>query len=120
MNGFMPYTSSFIGATGQYPIYDYINSNITNTSNYVLLTSNHLDSDMFLNSNILQTQIYGTSNLIYKDDNKNTIVKITAQNPYYPLTGEPKEMRFQNVNGDYITKITQTGESFVYHPRLGA
>jgi hypothetical protein len=116
MNGFMPYTSSFIGATGQYPIYDYINSNITNTSNYVLITSNHLDSDMFLNSNILQTQIYGTSNLIYKDDNKNTIVKITAQNPYYPLTGEPKEMRFQNVNGDYITKITQTGELFVYHP----
>jgi hypothetical protein len=127
MNGFMPYTSSFIGATGQYPIYDYINSNITDTSNYVLITSNILNSNiyfnsnvlnsnMYFNSNILQTQVTKTSNLIYKDDNLNTIVKLTAQNPQYPLIGQPKEIRFQNVNGDYITKINQTGELFVYHP----
>jgi len=116
MNGFMPYTSSFIGATGQYPIYDYINSNITDTSNYVSISSNVLNSNIYFNSNILQTQITKTSNLIYKDDDLNTIVKLTAQNPQYPLIGQPKEIRFQNVNGDYITKINQTGELFVYHP----
>ena len=57
MNGFMPYTSSFIGATGQYPIYDYINSNITDTSNYVLITSNILNSNIYFNSNVLNSNM---------------------------------------------------------------
>ena len=70
---------------------------------------------IYFNSNVLQTQIYNTSNLIYKDDNLNTIVKLTAQNPFYPL-GQSKEIQFQNINGDCITKINQTGELFVYHP----
>jgi hypothetical protein len=131
MNGFMPYTSSFVGATGQYPINDYINSNMTDTSNYVLITSNVLNSNIYFNSNILnsniyfnsnilQTQITKTSNLIHKDDTLNTIVKLTAQNAQYPFTGQPKEIRFHNVNGDYITKINPTGESFVHHPTTPA
>ena len=115
MNG-NPYTSSFIGATNSYPIYDFINSNITNASNYTFNTSNVLELHSFNTSNTLQTQITATCNLIFKDDNLNTIVRISAQNPQYPLIGNPIEMRFQNVNNEYITKITQTGELFVYHP----
>ena len=119
MNG-NPYTSSFIGATNQYPIYDYINSNIISTSNYTLDTSNilelHSSNYTIANSNILQTQITGTCNLVYKDNDCNTILRISAQNIYYPISGNPIEMRFQNVENKYITKITQTGELFVYHP----
>jgi hypothetical protein len=127
----MPYTSSFVGATGQYPMYDYLNSNMTDTSIYVLSTSNVLNSNIYLssnilnssiyfNSNILQTQITKTSNLIHKVDSLNTIAKLTAQNPQYPFTGQPQEIRFHNINGDYITKINQTGESFVHHPTTPA
>ena len=115
MNG-NPYTTNFIGSTGLYPIQDYINSNISNTSNYVLNTSNILELNIDNTSNILQTQITATSNLIYKDNDLNTIVRISAQNPLYPTSGNPVEMRFLNVNNEYLTKIIQTGELFVYHP----
>ena len=115
MNG-NPYTTTYIGSTGIYPIQDYINSNITNTSNYVLNTSNILELHSSNSSNFLQTQITGTCNLVYKDNDCNTILRISAQNIYYPISGNPVEMRFQNVENKYITKITQTGELFVYHP----
>jgi hypothetical protein len=58
--------------------------------------------------------------LIHKDDSLNTVVKLTAQNPQYPFRGHPKEIRFHNVSGDYITKINQTGELFVHHPTTPA
>ncbi len=93
---------------------------INNTSNFVLSTSNILEqnssNNIAISANFLQTQITNTCNLIYKDANKNTIVKMTAQNPFYPAFGNPIETQFQNVNGDYITKIIQTGELMVYHP----
>lgn len=115
MNGYT-FDTNFIGATGQYPIYDYI----TNTSNilqsYSVNSSNILQLNISNSSNILQDQIAATTNLIYKDDNSNTIVRISAQNVYYPDSGNPVEMRFQTVENNYITKITQTGELFVYHP----
>ena len=63
MNGYMPYTSSFVGATGQYPIYDYVNSNIYYTSNTLTVYSSN---NVLETSNVLQTQITKTSNLIYK------------------------------------------------------
>ena len=126
MNAY-PYTTNFIGATGEYPINEYINKVEINSSNFTLLNSNILntkiiDTSNILNtkiidtSNILQGQITATSNLIYKDEDRNTIVKISAQNPEYPLIGNPVEMRFQNVNNEYLTKIIQTGELYVYHP----
>ena len=126
MNAY-PYTANFIGATGEYPINEYINKVEINSSNFTLLNSNILNTKIFdtsniLNtktidtSNILQGQITATSNLIYKDEDRNTIVKISAQNPEYPLIGDPVEMRFQNVNNEYLTKIIQTGELYVYHP----
>ena len=52
MNG-NPYTSSFIGATNSYPIYDFINSNITNASNYTSNTSNILNKK--IDDNIFAT-----------------------------------------------------------------
>ena len=115
MNG-NPYTSSWIGATAQYPIYEYANLLDSNQSNFVTNTSNILEIHSAISSNNLQTQIQATCNLIYKDADRNTIVKISAQNPQYPLIGNPIEMQFQNVNGSYLTKIIQTGELYVYHP----
>lgn len=126
MNAY-PYTANFVGATGEYPINEYINKVDINASNFTLLnsniintkiidTSNILNTKIIDTSNILQDQIIATSNLIQRDENRNTIVRISAQNPQYPLIGDPIEMRFQNVNNEYITKIIQTGELFVYHP----
>ena len=114
MNGYYQSTN-FIGALGEYPIYNYINSIDSNSSNFITITSNILQNNIAYTSNFLQTQITNTCNLIYKDNNLNTIVCISAQNPFYPI-GDPVEMRFVNVNGNYLTKITQTGELFVYHP----
>jgi hypothetical protein len=130
MNG-NPYTSSWIGATQQYPIYEYANLLDSNQSNFVTKTSNILHNEIVSTSNILeihssnniaiasnnlQIQINATCNLIYKDADRNTIVRISAQNPQYPLIGNSVEMQFQNVNGNYLTKIIQTGELYVYHP----
>ena len=120
MNG-NPYSPSWIGATGQYPIYDYVNqvaSEVSsNSSNFTISNSNILETHLAHSSNILQTQITATGNLIYKDENRNTVIKITAQDSLYPLPGhDPVEMYFQTLNGSYNTKITQSGELMVYHP----
>ena len=115
MNG-NPYTANWIGATAQYPIYEYINKVGSNSSNFTINTSNIIENHLYNTSNILQTQIKETSNLIHKDENSNTIIRITAQNPYYPISGDPIELYFKNVNGDTKTKINQDGELMVYHP----
>ena len=44
MNG-NPYTSSWIGATQQYPIYEYANLLDSNQSNFVTKTSNILHNE---------------------------------------------------------------------------
>ena len=115
MNG-NPYTANWIGATAQYPIYEYINKVGSNSSNFTINTSNIIENHLYNTSNILQTQIKETSNLIHKDENSNTIIRITAQNPFYPNSGDPVELYFKNVNGDTKTKINQDGELMVYHP----
>jgi len=84
-----------------------INSNIN--SNYTFNSSNAL-------SNFIQPQLNERSNLIYRDSDLNTIVKLTSTNPYYPAYGEQKEMRFHNALNQYKTKINQEGELEVYHP----
>ena len=90
MNG-MPYTFGYIGATSQYPIYDYINLIDSNSSNFIMTqinsSSNFLEQYSSNSANILQTQITNTCNLIYKDGNLNTVIRISAQNPYYPISG---------------------------------
>jgi len=88
----------------------------SNSSNFTINTSNIIENHLYNTSNILQTQIKETSNLIHKDENSNTIIRITAQNPYYPISGDPIELYFKNVNGDTKTKINQDGELMVYHP----
>jgi hypothetical protein len=45
MNG-NPYTSSWIGATQQYPIYEYANLLDSNQSNFVTKTSNTLHNEV--------------------------------------------------------------------------
>ena len=79
----MPYTFGYIGATSQYPIYDYINLIDSNSSNFIMTqinsSSNFLEqysSNFTINTaNILQTQITNTCNLIYKDGNLNTVIR---------------------------------------------
>jgi hypothetical protein len=125
MNG-NPYSSHWIGATGEYPIYDYVNVVSLNSSNFTLSNSNILETHLTNTSNILQTQITAssniitaTSNIIHTDKDSNVIIRLVAQNPYYPLyplTEKPIEMLFQTTDGDVITKITQDGELMVYHP----
>jgi len=83
-----------------------INSNLN--SNYTFNSSNNL-------SNLIQPQLNERSNLIYRDSNLNTIVKLTSRNPYYPIFGEQKEMRFHNALNEYKTKIDQDGNFQVYH-----
>ena len=58
MNG-NPYTSSWIGATAQYPIYDYINEVSSNSSNFTIY-----------NSNILETHSSNFTNSLRYDMNK--------------------------------------------------
>ena len=122
MNG-NPYSPSWIGATGQYPIYDYVNqvaSEVSsNSSNFTISNSNILETHLANTSNILQTQITATSDIIHTDNNSNVIIRLVAQNPNYhnyPLTETPKEMLFETTEGEVKTKITQDGELMVYHP----
>lgn len=91
-----------------------INSNFTFISsnlniNFTTFSSNQL-------SNLIQPQLDERSNLIYRDSNFNTIVKLTTQNPYYPIYGEQKEMRFHTAENEYITKLNQEGGLEIYHP----
>jgi hypothetical protein len=115
MNG-NPYTANWIGATAQYPIYEYINKVGNKSSNFTTSTSNIIENHLYNTRNKLQIKITETSNLIHKDENSNTIIRITAQNPYYPISGDPVELHFKNVNGDTKTKINQDGYLMVYHP----
>ena len=97
MNGSFPYTSSWIGSLGEYPIYEYIKNSESTSSNFTINTSN-----------TLETQITNTSKLIYKDNSSNTVINITAQNPFYllhPLTETPIEIYFKTFDGSIKTKI---------------
>ena len=118
MNG-NPYSSHWIGATGEYPIFDYVNLISSNSSNFTILNSNILETHLYDTRESLQLQINKTSNLIYTDNNSNVIIKLIAQNPnyqYYPLTETPIEMLFTTTEGEVKTKINQDGELMVYHP----
>lgn len=93
------------------------NSNIL--SNSIKIDSNILSNNIQISSNslsnLLQPQIYKTSNLIYTDDSNNTIIKLRAQNPFYPVL-EGKELRFHTAIDEYKVRMIQTGELEVYHP----
>jgi len=83
------------------------NSNIN--SNFTIYSSNAL-------SNFIQPQLDERSNLIYRDNDLNTIVKLTSKNPFYPAYGAQKELRFHNADNEYKTKLNQKGEIEIYHP----
>jgi hypothetical protein len=84
-----------------------INSNIN--SNYTFNSSNAL-------SNFIQPQLNERSNLIYRDNDLNTIVKLTSQNVFYPAYGEQKFINFYTAENECNTRINQEGELEVYHP----
>ncbi len=99
MNGSFLYTSSWIGSLGEYPIYEFIKNSESNPSNFTINASNILESHSSnfttKNSNSLQTQITNTNKLIFKDNDCNTNINITAINrnyPLYPLTEKPIEL----------------------------
>ena len=75
MNG-NPYSSHWIGAKGEYPIYDYINEVSSNSSNFTILNSNILETHLYDTSESLQLQINKISNLIHIDENSNVIIKM--------------------------------------------
>ena len=83
-----------------------INSNIN--SNYTSNSSNIL-------SNLIKIEVDQRSNLIYKDSNLDTIVKLTAQNPFYPV-GEQNFLKFYTAENECKTRINQEGQLEVYHP----
>ena len=56
MNG-MPYTPSYIGALGEYPIYEYVNILDSNQSNFTITTSNVLEQGSYSRDIILQNNI---------------------------------------------------------------
>lgn len=89
-------------------------------SNYTFISSNsNIDFTTYSCnqlSNLIQPQLDERSNLIYKDSNLNTIVKLTAQNPFYPISGDQKEIRFYTAENEHITRINQEGGLEVYHP----
>jgi hypothetical protein len=123
MNGSFPYTSLWIGSLGEYPMYEFIKNSGSNSSNFTINTSNTLsntlESHSSNTSNILQTQIINTNKLIFKYNDCNTNIYITAINrnyPFYPLTEKPIELFFNPYEGHSITKINQSGELMVYHP----
>ncbi len=60
----------------------------SNSSNFTILNSNILETHLYDTSESLQLQINKTSNLIYTDNNSNVIIKVIiikliAQNPNY-------------------------------------
>jgi hypothetical protein len=84
-----------------------INSNIN--SNFTIYSCNQL-------SNLIQPQLDERSNLIYIDSNLNTIIKLTSQNPYYPIYGDTKCINFYTIENECKTRISQDGDFEVYHP----
>jgi len=130
MNSIHPSTQ-FCGATGNFPIYDFIDntSNVLqyNSSNFTFITSNKLNDYIYNTSNNLNDYIYNVSNeispvlfdlrdfqhsrsdkIIYKDyDNNNNVVIVE--------TDSNAEVLFKNFNGDVKTKIDKNGDIYVYH-----
>ena len=90
MNGFLS-TTNYIGATGEYPIYDYITTTSNNLATYIIYTSN----DLF-------NRFQPTSNLIHTNAG-NTII----------VSGN--ETKFLNNNNIIFSKVANDGTLQVYH-----
>ena len=70
MNGSFPYTSSWIGSLGEYPIYNYIKNSESNSSNFTINTSNTLEIHLSNTSNILENHSSNYTNSLRYDVNK--------------------------------------------------
>ena len=79
MNG-MPYTPSYIGALGEYPIYEYVNILDSNQSNFTITTSNVLNKKIDYTSNVLEYSSYSRdivlqNNIIPLENNIKKLIK---------------------------------------------
>ena len=103
-------TNNYIGATGEYPIYEYIDTTsniqvslIINTSNdlisQIINTSNNLASQILDTSNYIMNRFLPTSNLIYTNAT-NTIIR------------SDNEILFNTYN---MSKVANDGTLQVYH-----
>ena len=90
MNGFYP-TTNYIGALGEYPIYDYITTTSNNLATYIIYTSN----DLF-------NRFQPTSNLIHTNAGNPSIVS-------------GNETNFLNNNNIIFSKVANDGTLQVYH-----
>ena len=109
MNTVYPSTN-YIGATGNFPIFDFIDNTSNILSNYTRITSNNLNDYINNLSNELRDFQHSRSDkTIYKDyDNNNNVVIVE--------TDSNAEILFKNFNGDVKTKIDKNGTLYVYHP----
>jgi hypothetical protein len=79
MNG-MPYSPSYIGALGEYPIYEYVNILDSNQSNFTITTSNVLNKKIDYTSNVLEYGSYSRdiilqNNIITLENNIKKLIK---------------------------------------------
>ena len=79
MNGFQPSTN-FIGALGEYPIYEYVNILDSNQSNFTITTSNVLNTKINYTSNVLEYSSYSRdivlqNNIITLENNIKKLIK---------------------------------------------
>ena len=116
MNSIHPSTN-FIGATGNFPIYDFIDNTSNILSNYTRITSNNLHDYIYNLSNEISPVLFDlrdfqhsrNDKIMYKDyDNNNNVVIVE--------TDSNAEILFKNFNGDVKTKIDKNGDIYVYHP----
>ena len=126
MNG-NPYTSSFIGATGEYPIYEKIieTSNILeqHSSNYTSNTSNSLESRLSYTSNILEGHSSNFTNALRYDVNKwindqtDVIIPgVSTTNTYVLNSNVGGYIKFWTKDSEKVyTRINQDGKLQIYH-----
>ena len=103
MNG-NPFTANYIGSTGQYPIFNYIN----NTSNILISkiaqTSNALHEEILATSNITSNICYGITS--------NVGLLFNSEFGYFMNKDEDNNIYF---NKKEYTKINDDGKLYVYH-----
>jgi len=121
-------STQFCGATGSFPIYNYIDETSNILSNYTLNTSNNLNQYIYNISNNLNQYIYNVSNeispilfdlrdfqlsnpsaIMYRNSghNNDTVIVESDSNA---------EILFKDYTLDCYSKIDVNGKLCVYHP----
>jgi ectoine hydroxylase-related dioxygenase (phytanoyl-CoA dioxygenase family) len=98
MNGYHPSTN-FIGATGNYPIYDYIDNSSNKITNYIKYSSNEVSKYMY---SIKQVSKYIKEVLGYDGEVLN--MQYFIKHPNYKITAPHQDgAYFDNLDDDILT-----------------